>query len=142
MKKLYYIIGVAVLLAVSCERELNWNEESSSEEGIALSFSCSDMATRAVDGVGNENLIKQIDYFIFPYGEEEKVADDAEYVYTKTLVPKDNGLAGTYKDTIQTGVLNQIFANGFYDSACFTSNDFAFSRLRNYNFLRYGKRFK
>jgi len=112
MKKLYYIIGVAVLLAVSCERELNWNEESSSEEGIALSFSCSDMATRAVDGVGNENLIKKIDYFIFPYGENGKVADDAEYVYTKTLVPKDNGLAGTYKDTIQTGVLNQIFANG------------------------------
>lgn len=112
MKKLYYIIGVAVLLAVSCERELNWNEESSSEEGIALSFSCSDMATRAVDGVGNENLIKKIDYFIFAYGEDGTVADDAEYVYTKTLVPKDNGLAGTYKDTIQTGVLNQIFANG------------------------------
>lgn len=112
MKKLYYIVGVAVLLAVSCERELNWNEESSSEEGIALSFSCSDMATRAVDGVGNENLIKKIDYFIFPYGENGTVADDAEYVYTKTLVPKDNGLAGTYKDTIQTGVLNQIFANG------------------------------
>ena len=77
MKKFYYIIGVAVLLAVSCERELNWNEESSSEEGIALSFSCSDMATRAVDGVGNENLIKKIDYFIFAYGEDGTVADDA-----------------------------------------------------------------
>lgn len=112
MKKLYYIIGVAVLLAVSCERELNWNEESSSEEGIALSFSCSDMATRAVDGVNNENLIKRIDYFIFPYNEEKKVEDDTEYAYHGVFTPTDDGLAGTYKDTIQTGVLNQIFANG------------------------------
>lgn len=113
MKKLvYYIIGVTVLLTASCARDFSWQEEFSGDEGIALNFTCSDMATRAVDGVGNENLIKRIDYFIFPYGADGTVADDAEYVFSKSLIPTDNGLAGTYKDTVQTGVLNQIFANG------------------------------
>ena len=113
MKKLvYYIIGVTVLLTASCARDFSWQEEFSGDEGIALNFTCSDMATRAVDGVGNENLIKRIDYFIFPYGADGTVADDAEYVFSKSLIPTDNGLAGTYKDTVQTGVLNKIFANG------------------------------
>ncbi|MBR5660205.1 MAG: hypothetical protein IKW99_01485 [Bacteroidales bacterium] len=115
MKKfIYYLIGVTAILAASCEREISWHEEFPvDEEGVAaLSFSCSDMATRAVNGVSNENLIKRIDYFIFAYGEDGKVADDAEYVYSKSLIPTDDGLAGTYKDTIQTGVLNKIFANG------------------------------
>ena len=114
MKKIvYYIIGVAALLAVSCEREMSLGGEFPVEEGVAaLNFTCSDMATRAVDGVQNENKIKRIDYFIFAYGEDGTVADDAEYVYSNFLIPTDDGLAGEYKDTIQTGVLNKIFAGG------------------------------
>ena len=114
MKKIvYYIIGVTVLLAVSCEREISLGGEFPVEESVAaLNFTCSDMATRAVDGVQNENKIKRIDYFIFAYGEDGTVADDAEYVYSNFLIPTDDGLAGEYKDTIQTGVLNKIFADG------------------------------
>lgn len=114
MKKIvYYIIGVTVLLAVSCEREISLGGEFPVEEGVAaLNFTCSDMATRAVDGVQNENKIKRIDYFIFAYGEDGTVADDSEYVYSNFLIPTDDGLAGEYKDTIQTGVLNKIFAGG------------------------------
>lgn len=99
-------------MTASCVRELSLHEEFSEEDGIALNFTCTDMATRSVDGVGYEDMIRQIDYFIFPCGADGTVADDAEYVYTKSLIPNDDGLAGTYRDTIQTGVLNKIFADG------------------------------
>lgn len=114
MKKiLYYILGVAALLAAaSCEKTPEWNNNEGSEQALTLTFSCGDLATRTVAGVGNENLIKQIDYFFFPYNADGIVDPDTKYVYKGQLIPEDNGLAGTYTETIEPGVLSKIFPDG------------------------------
>ena len=113
MKKIiYYIIGVAVLLAAaSCQKAPEWNDEGS-EQALTLTFTCSDMATRTVAGVSNEDLIKQIDYFFFPVNAQGEVDPTTEYVYSGTLIPTDGGLAGSYTESFQPGVLNKIFPNG------------------------------
>ena len=115
MKKiLYYILGVATLLAAaSCEKNPEWNNEGS-EQALTLTFSCGDMTTRAVAGVSNEDLIKQIDYFFFPYNAEGKVDPDTKYVYKGTRIPteEEGGLKGTYTETIEPGVLSKIFPDG------------------------------
>ena len=36
----------------------------------------------------NENLIKRIDYFFFPYGTDGTVDPNAEYVYKGSVVPE------------------------------------------------------
>ena len=114
MKKIfYYILGVAALLAAaSCEKTPDWNNNEGSEQALTLTFSCGDLATRTVAGVGNENLIKQIDYFFFPYNADGIVDPDTKYVYKGQLIPEDNGLAGEYTETIEPGVLSKIFPDG------------------------------
>lgn len=113
MKKIIYIvIGVAALLvAASCEKNPEWNT-GVSDQAFTLTFTTGKMATRTVDGVDNEDLIKRIDYFFFPYGTDGEVDPEAEYVYKGTLIPEDDGLAGSYTESITPGVLNKIFPNG------------------------------
>ena len=68
MKKTIYqlfIVFVTLLPALSCEKEQGG--DGSREEGIKLTLSCDDIATKApVPGTGSENLIKTVDYFVFP----------------------------------------------------------------------------
>ena len=117
MKKILYIAFAVVIFAtVSCTNNSMDMPQTpdTSVQALSLKFTCGDMETRAtVDGVNNENLIKRIDYFIFPLNEEKKVEDDTEYAYHGVFTPTDDGLAGTYTtDPIQTGALAQIFPNG------------------------------
>lgn len=117
MKKILYIAFAVVIFAtVSCTNNSMDMPQTpdTSVQALSLKFTCGDMETRAtVDGVHNENLIKRIDYFIFPLNEEKKVEDDTEYAYHGVFTPTDDGLAGTYTtDPIQTGALAQIFPNG------------------------------
>ncbi len=67
MKKSIIITAVfaAILSVAACER-VPQQEQVSEGEGIRLTFSCSDISTK-VDkpGVGNENLIKTLDVFLF-----------------------------------------------------------------------------
>lgn len=117
MKKILYIaFAVVVFATVSCTNNSMDMPQTpdTSVQALSLKFTCGDMETRAtVDGENNENLIKRIDYFIFPYNEEKKVEDDTEYAYHGVFTPTDDGLAGTYTtDPIQTGALSQIFPNG------------------------------
>lgn len=121
MKKIIYIaFAAAALAAVSCAKNAEFDETPvAGEQTLTLNFTTGSMATRA-DGdgvttatsVNNEDLIKRIDFFFFPYNEEGTVDPDAEYVYKGTLIPEDDGLAGTYRKTISPGVLNQIFPDG------------------------------
>ncbi len=117
MKKILYIAFAVVIFAtVSCTNNSMDMPQTpdTSVQALSLKFTCGDMETRAtVDGVNYENLIKRIDYFIFPLNEEKKVEDDTEYAYHGVFTPTDDGLAGTYTtDPIQTGALAQIFPNG------------------------------
>ena len=118
MKKIIYIAcAAAALAAVSCAKTAEFDsvKPDHSGEGLTIRFTTGDM-TRAttVDGVDNENLIKKIDYFIFPYNvdDEGNMVGTTEYVYKGTVTPEDDGLAGSYEETFAPGVLNDIFPNG------------------------------
>lgn len=117
MKNIFnYIVFVAVMLATaSCVEPLD-SSFSGQEQSLTLSFSCGIM-TKADEnptqaGVGNENLIKEIKFFVFPLNSEGKVDDNAEYVFTDTVTPEDNGLGLTYTKTIKHSDLLTIFSGG------------------------------
>lgn len=118
MKKIIYIAcAAAALAAVSCAKTAEFDsvKPDRSGEGLTLRFTTGDM-TRAttVDGVDNENLIKKIDYFIFPYNvdDEGNMVGTTEYVYKGTVTPEDDGLAGSYEETFAPGILSEIFPDG------------------------------
>ena len=57
----------ALLSFAACERE-NLSDPQAAGEGIRLTLSCADISTKAATdkpGVGNENLIKTVDVFLF-----------------------------------------------------------------------------
>ena len=115
MKKIFfYIIGAAALLAAaSCSKNAEFvDTPEPGEQALTLNFTTGNLQTRTVAGVGNENLIKQIDYFFFPYGEDGTVDPSTPYAYKGQLIPTDDGLAGSYTENIEPGVLNKIFPNG------------------------------
>ena len=116
MKKVLYIVFAAVaLVATSCQMEMGPLGPADPDQGLILKFSCGDMVTKApVNGDNNENLVKYIDYFIFPLNSEEKVEDDTEYAYKgERFIPGEgHGLDGSYEVTIQPGKLAEIFPDG------------------------------
>lgn len=127
MKKIvYYILGVAALLAAASCQKNPFEKEGVSSEGFTLTFSCGDMATRADElQVSNEKLIKRIDYFIFPCDEDGVVANDAVAAYRGEIVPTDGGLAGSYSTgDLTTGALNKIFPNGATKAVVFAVANF------------------
>ncbi len=116
MKKIIYIALAAVLAAVSCAKTTEFDsvKPDRSGEGLTIRFTTGDLATRAVEGVDKENMIKKIDYFIFPLNldTDGKMIGTTEYVYKGTVTPEDDGLAGSYEETFTPGVLNEIFPDG------------------------------
>ena len=68
MKKSIFITAVfaALLSIAACERISEQRPVPSTEDGIRLTFTCGDISTKAdKPGVGNENLLKTIDVFLF-----------------------------------------------------------------------------
>lgn len=130
MKKIIYIAcAAAALAAVSCAKTAEFDsvKPERTTEGVTIRFTTGDMATRAtVEGVDKENLIKKIDYFIFPYevDEEGNMVGTTEYVYKGTVTPTDDGLAGTYEETIAPGILNEIFPDGATKAMVFAVANF------------------
>ena len=129
MKQIIYIaFAAAALAAVSCAKNAEFDSvKGDLSQGLTIRFTTGDLATRAtVEGVDNENLIKKIDYFIFPYNvdDEGKMVGTTEYVYKGTVVPEDDGLAGTYEETFAPGVLNDIFPNGATKAMVFAVANF------------------
>ena len=115
MKKIFYIaFAAAALAAVSCAKNAEFIDTPvDGEQALTLNFTCGSMATRAVEGVDNENLVKRIDYFFFPYGEDGKVDPSAEYVWKGSVIPEEGHEHDiTYRETISPGILNKIFPNG------------------------------
>ncbi len=116
MKKIFYIaIAAAAIAAVSCARELEFNEApENGSQALNITFSCGDMQTRAtVDGENNENRVDRIDYFIFPYNADGKVAATDKWVYQDSIIVADTDrLKLEYETTVETGVLSKIFPDG------------------------------
>ncbi len=68
MKKSIFITAVfaALLSVAACQRMAEQEQTVSGEEGIELHFTCGDISTKVgKPGVGNENLIKTLDVFLF-----------------------------------------------------------------------------
>ena len=111
---IHYIAFVAAMFATtSCVEPLTSVIPGQSQE-FTISFSCGTMTkAETVEGVNNENLVKRIDYFIFPYGTIEEVTDDAVCVYSGTItVPENEQLAKSYTETIARENFSKIFPNG------------------------------
>ncbi len=116
MKKIFYIaIAAAAIAAVSCARELEFNEApENGSQALNITFSCGDMQTRAtVNGENNENRVDRIDYFIFPYNADGKVAATDKWVYQDSIIVANaDRLKLKYETTVETGVLSKIFPDG------------------------------
>lgn len=115
MKKLFYIaFAAAALAAVSCAKNAEFTETPvDGEQALVLNFTTGSLQTRTVKGVDNENLVKRIDYFFFPYKEDGKVDPNAEYAYKGSVIPGEgHELEIEYRETISPGVLNKIFPDG------------------------------
>ena len=114
MKRIISVIAfaAALLAAVSCVEPL---DSIHPRQDLTLSFSCGVM-TKAdpveVEGEDYENLIKKIDYFIFPLNGDGGVDDDAEYVYKNTFTPDDNGFNLVYQEKLAHSLLPTIFPDG------------------------------
>ena len=111
---IHYIAFVAAMFATtSCVEPLTSVIPGQSQD-FTISFSCGTMTkAETVDGVNNENLVKRIDYFIFPYGTIEEVTDDAVCVYSGTItVPENDQLAKSYTETIAREHFAKIFPEG------------------------------
>ena len=65
MKKIYSIMAVILASAAvfSCDREDTLPEEAG--EGLKITVRCADEMKATKDGVGSENLIRTLDYFLF-----------------------------------------------------------------------------
>ena len=121
MKKIIYIVLAALTFAaVSCQMNPEFEAPDAQDQGLTLRFTSVGLSTKAeVPGVSNENLIKQIDYFFFPVNAEGEVDDDTEYAYKGHFTPEDDGLAGSYDTTFETGVLSKIFPDGATEAMVF-----------------------
>ena len=119
MKKFLYIVFVAVaLVAISCQQQYMVPDvPDAADQGLILRFSASKMLTKAA-GVDNEDMVKQIEYFLFPLNSEGKVDDTTEFVYNNKITP-DDGLLGTYETVIQPGVLSKLFPDGATEAVVF-----------------------
>ena len=119
MKKLLYIVFAAVtLVAMSCQQQyLMPDVPDVTDQGLILKFTASEMLTKA-ESIDNEDMVKQIEYFLFPVNSEGKVDDTTKFVYNKKITP-ENGLAGTYTEVIQPGVLAKLFPDGATSAVVF-----------------------
>ena len=120
MKRFIHIIvfAAAMLAATSCVEPLN---PVLPGQDLTLKFSCGIMTkAETVDGVSNENLIKRIDFYIFPLDDQGKVDEDTEYIFSGEIVP-DNGLStdNTYRKTIGRADLYTIFPEGVNQAMVF-----------------------
>lgn len=107
----YIVLVAAMLTATSCVEPLD-HTASAPDQGFTLSFSCGTMTKAPVEGVSNENLIKRIDYFIFPLNTSGTVDNTTKSIYHDYIVPTDGGLGITYSKTINHDQIMTIFANG------------------------------
>lgn len=119
MKKLLYIVFAAVtLVAMSCQQQyLMPDVPDYEDQGLILKFTASEMLTKA-ESIDNEDMVKQIEYFLFPVNSEGKVDDTTTFVYNNKITP-ENGLLGTYTEVIQPGVLSKLFPNGATEAVVF-----------------------
>ena len=108
------VFALAMLASTSCVEPL---DNSLPRQDLTINFYCGVMtkAPDLVNGVDNENLVKKIDYFIFPVNldEDNNMVGSTECVYHNQYVPT-NGLAAdfTYTVVIEHSELIKMFPDG------------------------------
>ncbi len=100
-----------MLAAVSCVEPLNTFIPS---QDLTLSFSNGAMTKATVDGIDNENLVKKIDYFIFPLNANGELlnGENTEYAFKHTIGSGTDAVTMPYTETIGRSELAAIFPNG------------------------------
>ena len=98
MSKKIFISSVCALVALAaCERVAPENIEAEGE-GLRITVDCNELVTKATrDGVGNENRIRTIDYFLFS-------PDFDTYRYKGHITPNANSNFTFY---VQSALLNE-----------------------------------
>lgn len=98
MSKKIFISSVCALVALAaCERVAPENIEAEGE-GLRITVDCNELVTKATrDGVGNENRIRTIDYFLFS-------PDFDTYRYKGRITPNANSNFTFY---VQSALLNE-----------------------------------
>ena len=113
MKRIIHIIAFAatLLAAVSCVEPLNTFIPS---QDLTLLFSNGAMTKATVDGIDNENLVKKIDYFIFPLNANGELlnGENTEYAFKHTIGSGTDAVTMPYTETIGRSELAAIFPNG------------------------------
>ncbi len=115
-----------MLVVASCVEPLD-SPTSIQDQTFSLSFSCGVMTKADRLATGNEDLIKQIDYFFFPLNTDDTVDDDAEYLFRGTYKPSEHnlgGLEGTYTETLDHSALEKIFPDGATKAMVFAVANF------------------
>lgn len=98
MSKKIFISSICALVALAaCERVAPENIEAEGE-GLRITVDCNELVTKATrDGVGNENRIRTIDYFLFS-------PDFDTYRYKGRITPNANSNFTFY---VQSALLNE-----------------------------------
>ena len=98
MSKKIFISSICALVALAaCERVAPENIEAEGE-GLRITVDCNELVTKATrDGVGNENRIRTIDYFLFS-------PDFDTYRYKGRITPDANSNFTFY---VQSALLNE-----------------------------------
>lgn len=98
MSKKIFISSICALVALAaCERVAPENIEAEGE-GLRITVDCNELVTKATrDGVGNENRIRTIDYFLFS-------PDFNTYRYKGRITPDANSNFTFY---VQSALLNE-----------------------------------
>lgn len=105
------VIAAAMLATASCVEPL---DNTLPRQDLAIKFSCGVMTKADVTGDDNENLVKKIDYFIFPVNldDDENMVGTTECVYHNKYVPSGISEDNTYTVVIEHTELAKMFPDG------------------------------
>ena len=112
MKKTLTYIACAILAlsTVSCAK-VGFSEPEPVGDGVTIQFLTTDLTKAGVDGIGNENKVNKIDWFVFPFKEDGSAVDStATALLDGTIVPASGAqLDLSYSATLTSAQINTIF---------------------------------
>ena len=112
MKKTLTYIACAILAlsTVSCAK-FGFSEPEPVGDGVTIQFLTTDLTKAVENGIGNENKVNKIDWFVFPFKEDGSAVDStATALLDGTIVPASGAqLDLSYSATLTSAQINTIF---------------------------------
>ena len=113
MKKTLTYIACAILAlsTVSCAK-FGFSEPEPVGDGVTIQFLTTDLTKAGVDGIGNENKVNKIDWFVFPFKEDGSAVDSTAtaLLVDSPIVPASGAqLDLRYSVTLTSAQINTIF---------------------------------